>query len=157
MKQLLLTRDVSTSLCTLGWLSFESRKWASIERPWIVCPNNGKGGLKSKSCVRIGDYRLFAHDTEAFPKVWALVNPALDVYHFPADVPKYKQGVARTAVLIHVANWVHELRGCIAIGRTRFKDGADSWMVRESRDAINQLRSVIANESFTLKIENQQT
>lgn len=153
MKTLLLTRDVKTEGCTLGWLSFGQRKWSSLERPFIICPNGGKGGLKGRSCVPTGEYRLFPHDTEAFPKVWALVNPSLDVYHWPIDVPKYRAGIARTAVLIHVANWVHELRGCIAIGRTRFKD-TQTWMVKDSREAVNQLRTMMGNEMFNLVIED---
>lgn len=155
MKTLSLLRDINHSSVTLGWLSFGTRKWATIERPFIICPHGGKGGLKSKSCVPVGEYRLYPHDTEAFPKVWALVNPSLDVYHFPHDVPKMRQDVARTAVLIHVANWVHELRGCIALGTSRQKDGADSWMVKNSRDAINQLRTIMANETFNIVITGE--
>lgn len=154
MKTLTLVRDIRHSTVTLGWLSYGSRKWASIEKPFIICPHGGKGGLKSKSCVPEGDYRLYPHDSEQHPKVWALVNPALDVYHWPTDVPKIKQAVARTVVLIHVANWAHELRGCIAIGRTRLKDTGDVWMVKDSREALNQLRTSVGNESLTLTIRS---
>lgn len=155
MKTLTLVRDIRHSTVTLGWLTLGNRKWATLERPFIVCPHGGKGGLKSKSCVPVGEYRLYPHDTEAFPKVWALVNPSLDVYHYPHEVPKFKEGVARTAVLIHVANWVHELRGCIAIGTTRQKDTADTWMVKNSRDAINQLRMAMGNEMHNLIINGE--
>jgi hypothetical protein len=154
MKTLNLIRDLSTPSCTLGWLTFGQKKWATIERPWIPSNDAGKGGLKSKSCVPCGAYKITPHDTEAFPKVWALQNPALDVYHWPADVPVSKQAFARTAVLIHVANWAHELRGCIAVGTVRAKDNNDLWMVKNSRDAINQLRTVLGSGDFTLVIES---
>lgn len=152
MKTLTLVRDISTSQVTLGWLSFGGKKWASLERPWIIDPI-GKGGLKGRSCVPVGEYKLVPHDTEAHPRVWALVNPQLDVYHDPAAVPSYKASFARTAVLIHVANFVHEIRGCIALGKTRQKD-RETWMVRSSRDAINELRTLATGTDLRLIIES---
>lgn len=151
MKILNLARDISNPFVTLGWLSVNGKKWPSIERPWV--PDQlGKGGSKGRSCVPVGEYQLLPHDTEAHPHVWAMVNPALDVYHYPGEVPVAKLGYARTAVLIHVANYVHELRGCIAIGKTRARVG-DQWMVRNSRDAINELRSAATGVDLKLIIE----
>ncbi len=138
-----LTRDLKAPTCTLGWLGLSGRKWASIERPWVPNTAGGRGGSKGVSCVPTGEYRLEPHSTEAHPKVWALVNHQLDVYHWDADVPPSRVGLGRTVVLIHVANWASELRGCIAIGKTRAKDGTHGWMIQESRDAVNELRMAI--------------
>ena len=101
-------------------------------------------GTKGRSCFPPGTYRLTKHSSEAFPNVWALVNPLLDVYHQPNDVPKDKKEFARTAVLIHAANWAFELRGCIAPGKTRQRTSGQ-WMVTRSRDALNELRNAIGS------------
>lgn len=152
MKILTLIRDISTPEITMGWLSINGKKWATLERPWAPAIV-GRGGMKGRSCVPPGEYQLLPHDTEAHPKVWALVNTSLDVYRDPVSVPTAKLGYARTAVLIHVANFVHELRGCIALGKTRGKD-RDQWMVRSSRDAINELRAHATGADLKLIIEN---
>ena len=139
---LLLQRDLKTPNETLGYLSLRERKWPSIERAWIASPNS-PAGRKGVSCVPPGEYRVVPHTTESHPRVWALLNPQLDVYHWDWEVPQDKRGLARTVCLIHVANWASELRGCIAIGKLRTKDSKGTWMVERSRDAVNELRSVI--------------
>lgn len=139
-----LVRDLSTHYCTLGRLMFAGRTLFTIERPWVPDPRS-RGGQKGVSCVPVGDYRLNRHNTDAFPKVWALVNPMLDVYHQPWEVPPGKELISRTACLIHAANWAHELRGCIAPGKQLLKDPQGRWMVTRSRDAVNELRTVIGN------------
>lgn len=139
-----LVRDMALPYCTLGRLMFNGRTLFTIERPWVPDPRS-KGGTKGVSCVPVGDYRLDRHNSDAHPKVWALVNPMLDVYHWPQDVPADKELVSRTVCLIHAANWSSELRGCIAPGKTRIKDQTGRWMVTRSRDAVNELRTVIGN------------
>ncbi len=150
MKTLTLVRDVRTTLCNSGWLSFNGKKWATLERPWI--PGAGLGGLKGRSCIPAGEYRLLPYDSEAHPRVWALHAPHLDVYRDPSAVPVNKTAFARTCVLIHVANYVHELRGCIAIGKTRERENGQ-WVLRNSRDAINELRTVATGSDLCLVIE----
>jgi hypothetical protein len=71
---------------------------------------------------------------------WALVNPDLDVVHFPGEDSNPN---ARSAVLIHPANFVHELRGCIAPGtRTSPAVAAHGggYMVMESRKAMKMIQ-----------------
>lgn len=140
-----LIRDMETAYCTLGRLMFAGHTVFTIERPWVPAQYS-KGGQKGVSCVPFGQYRLDRHNSDAFPKVWALVNPALDVYHLPQDVPPGRELLSRTACLIHAANWSYELRGCIAPGKARQKDPAGRWMVTRSRDALNELRTVIGNQ-----------
>jgi hypothetical protein len=57
------------------------------------------------------------HDTARHPETWALVNPALGIYHEPGDIPVGVEG--RFACLIHQANLVSELAGCIGVGLSR--------------------------------------
>jgi hypothetical protein len=137
---LTLTRDYRDARCTLGTLEVYGRRVQTLERPWVVSTNGGTAGQKGVSCIPPGRYRLFPHSGEAFKDVWALVNPALDVYHWEADVPREKRGKARTTVLIHSANYVSELRGCIAPGKERKRVNRTEWAVFRSRDAMNEIR-----------------
>jgi hypothetical protein len=136
---LTLFRESSSSFATLGYFDTSPHRIFTLERPWvpaspfaaddfIVC------GRKGVSCVPPGLYRLVPHNTEAHPHTVALVNPDLWVYHLDDDVPSHQRGYARTAVLIHPANYVAELRGCIAPGWAR-----DGNTVLESRRAFAQL------------------
>jgi hypothetical protein len=122
--------------CTLGFLFGPGDlSVVSIERPWVPW-DKGRGGTKGISCIPLGTYRLVRHNTEAHPMTWALVNEDLDVIHQPrADRPH-----ARTAVLIHSANWAHELRGCIAPGTRAACDDEGRYMVQESRRAMALLK-----------------
>jgi hypothetical protein len=57
-------------------------------------------------------------------------------------------------VLIHVANWAAELRGCISLGKKRVKSNG-MWMVQQSADAVNELRMAVAGQfDLTLTIED---
>lgn len=126
---------------TLGNLYVGRRAFATIERPWVRAAK-GRGGKKGVSCVPAGVYQLVAHNSESFGRVWALVNPDLDVYHQEAHVPAAKRGIARTAVLIHTANWVEELRGCIAPGLKHAKTERGD-MVASSRAAMAAIRELM--------------
>ena len=144
-----LRRDFSDGSCTLGRMTTGERAWDTMERPWVPHAT-APCGVKGVSCIPAGTYQLVPHSTEQHRNVWALVNPQLWVYHLESDVPAQRLGVARTLVLIHVANWAAELRGCIAPGKRRAKvDGV--WMVQSSGDAINELRNVL-NGKFDNKL-----
>lgn len=123
--------------CSLGLLFGPGDlSLVTIERPWIPSAVS-KGGQKGVSCVPLGTYRLVRHNTDAHPMTWALVNEALDVVHYPGDDTN---PAARTAVLIHPANYVEELRGCIAPGTRTAMVGANRFMVQESRKAMDLIR-----------------
>lgn len=146
--ELELFRDYRDSSCTLGTIEAFGKKLHTMERPWVPSTQS-VAGTKGVSCVAPGRYRLERHDSEAHPNVVALVNAALDVYHWEEQVPVARRGMARTVVLIHAANYADELRGCIAPGLLRAKVPARSgvgppvWMVQKSRDALNQFRNII--------------
>lgn len=131
--------------CTLGVMTVAGHLWQTLERPWIP---GSIGGTKGVSCVPTGLYRLVKHDTEAHPRSFALVNEDLGVYHY--ELPPGKQG--RTACLIHIANWVSELRGCIALGMERTLNG-DTWMLKQSKVAIDKFYALVPwVEGHTLEI-----
>lgn len=153
----MLLRDLRDVHCTLGILTVGNHKLHSMERAWIPHPGGGRSGARFESCVSDGTYRLLPHRSEKYPQAWALVNPELDVYHFPWDVPHARDGLARSTILIHPANFAHELLGCIAPGRSRAKIG-NSWMVQSSRDAMNLIKTVIGSMlDVTLTIEWAET
>lgn len=139
---LLLTRDYEGTDCTQGKLTCDGYSAETMERPWMP-KDDAPCGKKGASCVPRGLYRLVPHDSEAHPKTWALVNPKLWVYHWDSDVPELQKGCARTLVLIHAANWVEELRGCVAPGRGRAIEPSGRRMVTQSRLAVVQLQAAI--------------
>lgn len=126
---LTIVREIDDGKCCVGSIDIFGSALQTLERPWVGGP---KGGTKGFSCIPAGKYQLVKHDTEAYPRSFALVNEALGVYHL--TVPSGEQG--RTACLIHAANYVQELRGCIALGMSR-EPYMGSYCVRQSRAAIN--------------------
>lgn len=150
--KLLLIRDYKGADCNQGTLAFattaEDFDCQTIERPWIpsaVC----RGGLKSRSCVPAGLYRLERHNTEAHPHTWALVNPQLDVVHFGDDNDER----IRVGVLIHIANYARELKACIGIGEGRGHDEHGFRSVTSSRLAMIELQRLLPyTNDHTLEI-----
>lgn len=146
-----LVRDQCSPAGTLGYIDLPtSRRIFTLERPWVPAPPFASNlldpppcGRKGVSCIPPGVYTLVPHDTDAHPDTFALVNPDLWVYHYDSDVPTWRKGKARTAVLIHPANFVEELRGCIAPGLGRAATGAPT--VLSSRHAFNLLRPFLAD------------
>lgn len=140
-----LLRDYAALACTLGILQIDELRLQTIERPWL--PDlSGPGGTKGVSCVPEGLYQLVRHDSEAHPRSFALVNPDLGVYHYPEAAPLGSELHVRTLVLIHVANWASELRGCIAPGMVRHFNG-NGWMVQRSREAMTHFNDRVPWEN----------
>lgn len=142
---LLLTRDIRESYCSLGILQIGPHKLHTMERAWIPNPDGGRSGKRFESCISPGTYRLVQHRSEKYPLSWALINPDLDVYHWPADVPANRKAQARQTILIHPANFWHDLLGCIGPGRNRARQSNGEWMVERSRDAMNLVKTIIGS------------
>lgn len=120
---------------TVGVLTIEGCdvRLYTVELPW-------KDNLPGLSCVPKGTYQLAPRGWEpGNPKgydktrVWELVN-----------VP------GRSNILIHVANWARELKGCIAPGHVLNLD--QEAMVQKSKEAVDFLREVLKDEAHTLTI-----
>lgn len=140
-----LRRDAHQPVATgtLGILEVEFRKFHTMELPWLADDNGGIAGEPSRSRIPAGLYRMERRHTEARGHHWLLHNTSLGVYKYPNDIPRGVVG-GRSLVLIHAANWAHELRGCIAPGRARvFKDG--EWMVTDSRAAMTDIRNLLGS------------
>ena len=96
----------------------------TLERPW-------SDNAKTVSCIPSGTYTCVKHNGEKFKDVWRLES-----------VP------GRDAILIHAANYAHELQGCIAVGRAFFQGGITS-----SKDTLNELRQTLP-DTFTIEVIN---
>lgn len=123
---------------TLGWLVHKDQRWATIERPWIPSQLH-RGGLNAKSCVPDGEYKLTRYYGMRFPDSIALESPELDVRVVA------KEGIpSRSAILIHVGNFVEDVIGCIAPGLRHGIIGKRQ-AVTSSGVAMKQIRDALAN------------
>jgi hypothetical protein len=153
--KLALIRYAYLASATLGFLyvpGIDVPHFATIEEPWHPNPA-GPGGSRLDveriaSCVPDGEYRLVPHSSPKHPDVWALLNPALGVYHMPGEIPP-GQKWGRSAVLIHVANTTKDIEGCIGVG---LRVDTVSPGVFESSAAIADLRRVLARDEHQLTI-----
>ena len=106
------------------------------------------GGSDEGEPVPAGEYRLVLHDSAKYGKVWAMVNPALGVYHQPGDRPN---GVGRFACLFaHSGNRDADTLGCILIGMAR----GENETIARSREAVALLKDALPWEAHTLTIVN---
>ncbi len=150
-----LIRTLSTPNYTMGHFELPNGEHIlSLERPWVPaqCPismllSPPPCGTKGVSCIPPGIYFLENHMSEDHPNTLALFNHDLWVYHYEESIPITQRGIARTAVLIHPANWPEQLRGCIAPGLSGSKG-----YVNRSRDATSLLYQYL-KAGDTLEIE----
>lgn len=150
-------RRQPSQACTLGFLLLPEKNLSlvTIERPWIPAadPVRDRGGMKGKSCVPLGLYRLVRHDSPKHPRTWALVNFELDVVHHAGD--DHDPDEDREEDLIHSANYVDQLEGCIAVGTRTEVAPSDrgGFCVRDSRIAMDKLRAALPwTDDHTLEI-----
>ena len=154
MKHLLQERRPTTATETQAFLSFGNEILATIERPWI--PADTPGGKPNESCVPAGVYRLIPHtrpdpdptDDKPPKEVYALVNESLGVYYLKEDRPN---GVGRYLILIHIANWVHNVIGCIGPGLA-FGPSSKGPMVKSSAAAMARIMDYIDGDDAELEI-----
>lgn len=89
---MILERYAYLSDCVMGRLLFGGDQVYTIERPWLQ-------NKPWESCIPDGEYALNPYSSAKYPDVWQVAN-----------VP------GRTHILIHPANYAHQLAGCIAPG-----------------------------------------
>ena len=110
----------------------------SLERPWL-------DNKPFKSCVPEGQYGLVSYVSDKFGETYALVNHDLEVSIYKDE------DIARYAILIHSANWVFQLQGCIAPG-TDLGILNKQWAVRSSVSARVKIFEQIEAGDTTLDI-----
>ena len=119
---LILRRFFDDGVTTLGLL--DGKFW-TVERPWL-------DNQLRISCIPTGEYKVKRH-----------ISPSKGTCYSVEDVP------GRTHILIHVANWSHELMGCIAPGVGVAL--TPTPMVTTSRNALNAMFNEYPDE-FELEI-----
>lgn len=115
---------------SVAFYSVEDRAVFTAEHPW---------GAPFLSCIPAGLYQLVPHKSAKHGDCWAMVNPALGVYRWPADVPS---GRGRFTCLIHAGNSDEDVEGCVAIGMRSgiYKNRPG---VFESQVAMRKLRGLL--------------
>jgi len=125
-----LTRLIDTGEETQGFLSVmykdQSLTLQTLELPW-------KDNKQDISCIPIGTY---GYEKWFSPKFKTTVFRLL---HVPG----------RTNILIHPANYVRQLRGCIAPGLNKKDiDGDGKLDVTKSRQALYNLLAIAPEKGF---------
>lgn len=136
-------RDQYLPECTLGQIEVAGRKFSTIEPPWTPHPV-GRGGVEYRSCVPEGSYRVTPCVRPNGEKTFALSNPELDVYETPFEIPVQRRGIARSLIFLQAADYAHDLHGGIGAGLLRTR-GRDAWLLQSSRDAMNQIRTLVSH------------
>jgi hypothetical protein len=130
---MLLTRDrhqPKPELCTLGRLIVNGRGFDSLEA--------GDGAI-----FPAGTYRVEPRTCDAFGQHWALVNLSCGAYSDPAHGALF---------LLRSGGMACDLFSAIGIGKARARMPSGEWVLKESRSAINELRTVI-NGSLDVTLE----
>lgn len=133
MNKLILTRDLQSELVTHGRLNLVGPggntlfSCFSLELPW-------KQNRVGESCIPEGQYKLLHRS-----------SPKYGNHLHVIDVP------ARSYILIHPANYVSQLRGCIAPGMGRVDLNGDQILdVSGSRNALEQLMKHIKDNDLLI-------
>ena len=134
INNLYLTRLIDTGKETLGFLTLMSRintiAFTTIELPW-------KNNRPDESCIPPGKYKWKRY-----------LSP-----HRGFEVILLENVPGRNFIEIHPANYVSQLRGCIAPGLTFGDINGDSIIdVKNSRTAFNKIMESI-NESGIIYID----
>lgn len=148
MKHILLERMPSGAAETQAFMTWPGTTLCTIEQEWRVDPRR-LGGESNNSCVPNGKYRLIPHTRPDGKEVVALVNEDLGVYYRAGDRPE--GSTARFLILCHIANWSHNVIGCIGpgVGKAESDQGP---MVTSSKAAMQKLMSYIDGDDAELEI-----
>lgn len=99
---------------------------SSLELPW-------RNNLPNISCIPEGEYKCKPYSSAKYNNVYEVTGV-----------------MNRSYILIHIGNFTTDTRGCILVGLGAH---CNPSMVEKSTRAMNALRAVIGDSSFTLNIE----
>jgi len=141
---------------TEGILTLNDFALATIERPWVGVDT--PGGKPFESCIPDGEYRLDPWIRPNEDEAYILSNPGLGVYESKAERP---DGIGRYLILMHIANYVSNVVGCIGPGMVRSimknrKTGNYERAVSSSGEAMRVITEQLGREeSHTLTIRSK--
>ena len=124
-----LERDKIFDDAIFGVMIARGELFYTLELPW-------KDNKKNVSCIPEGDY----------PCVFRVRTPTHENVYEVCDVPD------RSGVLIHVGNYPHDVKGCIALGLGRVFEG-EGHMLRGSQKAVERLADYMGRKEFVLSIK----
>lgn len=130
MKELVLIRLNQNDKQTIGTLMVKENDkvlgmWPTVELPW----NDNKHNI---SCIPTGVYQCSLYHSSHLGETLHIEN-----------VPE------RTGILIHIANAVQELRGCVGIGKFVKYINSDNYIdVASSKLAMRELLNIIKLDKF---------
>lgn len=108
----------------------------TLERPW----KNNKIG---ESCIPAGKYLVTKRTKETHS--WAKYPEAFELH---GTEP-------RTGILIHAANWIRQLQGCIALGLAASDMPGGPMAVWRSRAAMKRFRKITPDKFYLLITDKQ--
>ncbi len=121
---------------TLGQMTIfvdgkEKQRLFTLELPWLDNKNN-------ISCIPEGEYNVIPNNTVSHPNTYRL-----------CDVPK------RSGILIHIANYPKDIKGCIAVGTEQIDLDDDGLLdVANSTNAMKNMWNLINENNFKLIIKS---
>jgi hypothetical protein len=118
----------------------------------VVCGQPWNDNKPGHSCIPPGEYEVRPHDSPHHPDTVVFVNPDLNVYEAPSDIPPEKAGVGRSECLLHNANWPSQLQGCFAPGKEITDIPPHGKGVTASVDTLNRIRELWGDRHFTAEV-----
>ena len=118
--------------CTVGELYFKEQLICfTLEKPW-------KNNIAFNSCISPGKYALNKYRSNKFKNAFSLQNLDLGV--------SLNSNTQRTHILIHIANTVEEVNGCIALGLGKKVStyGVAELYLTSSKLAFNKVNSIFS-------------
>lgn len=127
--ELSVTRDIFSPNFTLGKFFIDGKQeYFTVERPFL----NG-ANTPETTCILPGKYEVVITESP----------------HFERPMPRLLDVPQRNGILIHPANYASELKGCIAIGLQRTKDGVGASQVAFT-DFFEKLRESLAQDKVLI-------
>jgi hypothetical protein len=141
--KLRLTRYSYSETETEGWLTVGDQDLWTIEQPWddIGDGEAFPSGAPFKSCIPEGEYNMIPFTRPNGEKTWVLRNPLLGVFAFASDSDSPTR---RFLCLLHKANFVGDVQGCIAPGKSR--------ALLRNVNAGNQYERAVSNSASAMNL-----
>lgn len=136
METVSLQRFAFTPWGVFGRLVYNDFRAFTVERPW-------KDNMPRESCIPDGQYSLKWFDSPKFGPTWAIVGGTVSLQPTP--------GFARALVLIHPANTMDDLLGCIGLGSTLGTVNG-KWGVVNSKATVTNFLELTKGKSLSLEI-----
>ena len=136
METVTLERFAYTPWGVFGRIVYGNFRAFTIERPWL----NNKA---RESCIPDGEYELQWYNSPKFGPTWAVVGGTVSL--FPTATSK------RSAILIHKANTMDDLMGCIGLG-VSLGFVKNKWAVLNSKKATTEFLALTRGKKLKLLI-----